>query len=451
MIKKNIPIVVIILFVLILALPFSNKAYHIDDTAFLYIADQIMKDPLRPYSFSLEWLSDTKSATELFDTPLVSYYIAFISWIFTRSEIILHISFIIFHIITGISFYYIVRKFINNSLISLISTLILLSTPTFIVNSQNLMPDVPMLSLFLLATALFIYGVDREKHVFLFLGSVVAGFAYLTKPNAIVIIPLFLLYCFLSKKSKYMIYQTIPLAFIILFAVHNYVFEGKVLLLSYLPFLTGAKESSFNVLAAYFFSNLSYIGGATLFPLFLLYPFILKKRNLIFLGFSVLITLIVSILLYNVSLNFLSGRYTLLQLSLFFIFTSFSIFFILLVIAENYKNTRLGVLNIVKLNKSEYDINTFFIFTWFIGIYTLNSGISGGAVRYNTLFLPPLLLSYFVLLKKYSKQFRINFFELSVLILIFTAITGLLVAYADYDYANSYRDFSNKIPQIYKT
>ncbi|MDP3765569.1 MAG: hypothetical protein Q8R04_03585, partial [Nanoarchaeota archaeon] len=110
--KEVKPILFIAIFVLFLALPFSNKAYHIDDTAFIYVADQIAKDPLRPYSFILEWGGHSNElATHLLDTPLVSYYISFISLVFGRSEIILHTSFILFNIIAGISFYFLAKKF----------------------------------------------------------------------------------------------------------------------------------------------------------------------------------------------------------------------------------------------------------------------------------------------------------------------------------------------------
>jgi len=441
-------ILIIILFSVVVSLPFVNKAYHVDDTIFLYIADQIANDPLRPYSFSVEWGTQSGPGAYLMDTPLVPYYTALISWIFYRSETILHLSFIIFHIIAGLSFYFIAKKFIEWPLPA---TLILVATPTFLVNSQNLMLDVPMLSLFLLASALFLYGVDKGNHKLLFFGSLTAGFAYLAKPNAIIIIPLLLLYCFLKKKQKYMFYQLIPVMFIILFSLHNYFIDGRLFIKDYIPFLVGKKGSSFNVFTAFIFSNLSYIGGATIFPLFFLYPFLIKKRNFIFISLSIIIAAIVSVVLYQASSNFVSGKYTLFQISLFFVFITSSIFFIILLIAENYNNIKSGIKSILGANNIYYNIDMFFIFVWFVGVYILNSGLSGGAVRYNTLFLPPLILSYFILLKKYKKQSRINMFKLSVLILVSTAFIGLIVAYADYDYANSYRDFVNKIPQAYKT
>ena len=223
--EKTKHILFIIIFVFVLAMPFSNKAYHIDDTVFLYISNQILKDPLRPYSFVFEWGSHSgELATHVLDTPLVPYYIALVSWLFGKTEIILHVSFILFQILAGVSFYFIARKFIKWPLTA---ALIMLATPTFLVSSQNLMLDVPMHSLFLSAVALFIYGVDQNNHKFLFFGSFVAGLAYLAKPNAIFIIPILLFYCFIKNKPKYMGYQIIPVLFIVCLPFINIILKIK--------------------------------------------------------------------------------------------------------------------------------------------------------------------------------------------------------------------------------
>ena len=442
------PIILIAIFALALSLPFLNKAYHIDDAAFIYVADQIAKDPLRPYSFILEWGSKSGLATHILDTPLVSYYIALITWLFGRSEIILHLSFIIFPVTAGISFYFIAKKLIRWPLTA---TLIMLSTAIFLVSSQNLMLDIPMLSLFLLAFALFTEGVDGGNHKLLFFGSFIAGAAYLAKPNAIFIIPLLLFYCFLKKKPRYMIYQLIPIAFIILFAVHNYYFEDRILIREYVPFLYGAKGNSIKVIIAYLFSNLSYIGGATIFTPFLLYPFVLKRKNALLLPVSILVSFISSLMLYKSSSGFVSGQYSLLQISLFFIFTLSSLFFILLVLAENYANAKSGISSLLHFKNIKYDANKLFIFAWFIEMLAVNSIISGGAAKYDTLLLPPFILSYFSIFEKHKKQPKSNPGRLLAFILFFTLLTGIAAAYADYQYANSYRSFSNEAPKNYKT
>ena len=42
--------------VVIISVPFLNKALHIDDPLFVYEAEQILKDPLHPYQFEINWL-----------------------------------------------------------------------------------------------------------------------------------------------------------------------------------------------------------------------------------------------------------------------------------------------------------------------------------------------------------------------------------------------------------
>ena len=243
----------------------------------------------------------------------------------------------------------------------------------------------------------------------------------------------------------------VPVIFVALFSLHNYLVDGRVFILDYIPFVIGKKESSFGVVSAFIFSNLSYIGGASIFTLFFLYPFLLKKKNFMLLSLSAIISAAISAALYHASSDFVSGKYTLPQILLFFIFITSSIFFIMLVFAENYGNVKLAMRNILKPGKVNYGTGMFFVFAWLIGVYILNSGISGGAVRYNVLFMPPFLLSYFILLRNYKKQIGANMPKLTALILIFTTIIGLLVAYADYEYADSYRHFAMKVPKEYKT
>src|SRR3989338_5332092 len=332
-------------FILILALPFSNKAYHFDDVGFLYIADQISKDPLRPYSFTVEWGSSAKPGVYLSDTPLISYYISIISWIFGRTEIILHVSYLLFHLMGGLSFYFIAKRFIHNQLYSFLSVLMMLSTSTFLVNAHNLMFDAPILSFVLLSVVLFIYGVDKNSKKFLIAGSIAAGIAYLAKPTALVIIPLLAEYSYIYGKPRYIFYQAIPVLFVVLFALHNYFFESEVILFNYASQLINNKPD-LSLLIAHIFSNLSYIGGATVFPMFLLFPFILKRRNWALLAFSALIAFMASAGVYSASPSFISGKYSLFQLSLFLLFTVCSIFFILIVVAENYLNLKSGIIKI---------------------------------------------------------------------------------------------------------
>ncbi|MBI3027862.1 glycosyltransferase family 39 protein [Candidatus Woesearchaeota archaeon] len=444
-------ILIITLLSIILSLPFISKPYHVDDTPFMYVAEQITKDPLRPYSFNFEWSSQSGQASHIDDTPLVSYYAALIFVLFGKSEITVHLSFIIFKILAGISFYFLAKKFLINALIP---TLIMVSTPTYLVMSHNIMPDVPMISMFLLATALFIYGTDKSNHKLMFLGGFAAGLAYLTKPNAIVIIPLLALYAILKKKPRYTAYTLVPIAMITLFSIHNYFFQNDVLILGYIPFLFQLKQSAggMEIYVAYFIANLSYIGGATIFTFFFLYPFLYKKRNWMLLAACVSITVVMAFLLYQVSENFISGQYTIPQLMMFTVFVASSAFFILAVIAEYCNKITPCIKSTLSFRNSRCDSNTFFLLIWFFGVYIFNSGfISGGSVKYNTLFLPPLVLVYMKLFDKYAERYKLKKIPILLIMLFATMATGIVVALADFNFATVYKDFAYNVADKYKS
>src|SRR6266567_9562487 len=76
--------------------PFLNKAFHVDDPLFLWMAQQIAKHPLDPYGFDVNWSSFTQPMSMVMQNPpLCSYYIAAIGSIFGWSEISLHAAFLL--------------------------------------------------------------------------------------------------------------------------------------------------------------------------------------------------------------------------------------------------------------------------------------------------------------------------------------------------------------------
>src|SRR5216110_1486013 len=79
--------------------PFLNKAFHIDDPLFLWMAQQIVKDPLDPYGFTVNWSSFTQPMSMVMQNPpLCSYYIAAIASVFGSSELALHSAFFLWAI-----------------------------------------------------------------------------------------------------------------------------------------------------------------------------------------------------------------------------------------------------------------------------------------------------------------------------------------------------------------
>jgi len=447
--KKSLLIISVI--ILLFTIPYLNMAYHVDADWFMDIADQIVKNPLRAYSGYSD-IGSFSGIAKNFDgnsTPLVSYYLAFIFLLFGHSEIAVHASYILFYLMIGFSFYYLSKRFVSKPLLS---TLILISTVSFVVMSHNIMLDVPMMGILLVSITLFIYGVDKGNHLLMAVGSIFAGFAYLAKPNGIISVPLLILYALLRKKYKYIPYIFVSISLIALWSWQTYAFEHRIWIIEHLPHLYKLKSSlNFNIVAAYIFTNISYIGGATIFPFFFLYPFILEKRNKIILGLTLLFMTIVSIGLYFISSKFVSGQYTIFHLILFVSFTTSFAFFIINVLVEYRKEIINCTIGIVKNKHANCNNDLFFLLVWLFGIYLFNSIISGGSAKYVTLIIPPLILVFSIISQQYATRFQINHRKLLLVIFLTSAIVSIAVSYADYQYADVYRDFSYNIAKKFQT
>ena len=88
--------VVLVILTLACLLPFSGKAFHVDDTLFVWAAQQISKHPLDPYGFQLNWDYTNRSMSDVTQNPpLASYYSAVIGVVFGWSERALHLAFLV--------------------------------------------------------------------------------------------------------------------------------------------------------------------------------------------------------------------------------------------------------------------------------------------------------------------------------------------------------------------
>src|SRR5215813_851136 len=76
--------------------PFANKAFFIDDTLFLRVAEQIQANPFDPYNGQINWSGTPKPLMHaLWNPPLTSYYVALVAKIAGSGERALHLAFIL--------------------------------------------------------------------------------------------------------------------------------------------------------------------------------------------------------------------------------------------------------------------------------------------------------------------------------------------------------------------
>jgi 4-amino-4-deoxy-L-arabinose transferase-like glycosyltransferase len=189
--------------VLALTLPFTAKPVHIDDVYFIEVAQNILRDPLRPLAGAVA-LEDVdyrvfaaqgrcpSTFSSMSHPPLVPYVIALAAWAARGfSERWLHLTFLPFALAAGLAMYSLSRRFTRHPLAA---TLLLVTSPVFVLSAHSLMTDMPALALSSAALALFVRAVDAEARKSVVPAGLLAGLAVVTRYSAVLTLLLLLAY-----------------------------------------------------------------------------------------------------------------------------------------------------------------------------------------------------------------------------------------------------------------
>lgn len=223
---------VIVLVFLALYLPFINKAFQIDDYAFIHFSHRIGWNPL--IAIPENWGNDGKILSnflpyEITHPLLVSYFIKILIAIFGEHEISLHLAFMIFPLISIFSLIKLNEiLFPASRQVVVFLALFFCSIPAFMVNAQNLMADVPTLALILLAVTGFVYGMERESPKMIYMGGCALTLAVFCSYHAGFFIPLLLLYAVLIRRfDKHMaISLALPVVALLVWLIAVYYLYG---------------------------------------------------------------------------------------------------------------------------------------------------------------------------------------------------------------------------------
>ncbi|MBI2541604.1 glycosyltransferase family 39 protein [Candidatus Woesearchaeota archaeon] len=434
--------------------PFLNRALAIDDIYIDSIADQLNKKPLDPYGF--EWYMQNRNLTSAIiytSPPLVSYYYASIQYFFGKNEFILHAFFIVFGITAAVSIYYFSKKFTRWNMVA---ALLLISTPMFAITSHNFMHDLPVMALFLLSVMTFANGVDRDDKLLLILSGLLAALTFFTKYNSIILFPLIAIYAFLRKKMRYGLYLAVPIFLTLIWFANEWYHYGKVHVIRFFLGWHVTKEVSAGLVGKFLesiipfaVSNLSQIGGTTIFFIFLVYPFMKQRKDSVLLFALALINSLFAVLLYFKSSSFISGQYTVFQLILLVIFMTSSLFFIIKLtqfIAKPLYST-------IKNNKyDETNANKLFLGAWFFLGLIFHTFVAGGTARYLVIILPPFILLFLMMAEEYAGKFKAKTGHIAYMfaaVIVLNIIVSMAASIADYQYAAVYRDFAQNVPLRY--
>ena len=265
---------------LVCLVPFSSKAFHIDDTLFVWAARQIARHPLDPYGFSVVWYRTTMPMAEVTQNPpAAAYYMAAIGKLAGWSEAAIHLGYLLPALVVVLGTYRLAGRFTQMPLLAAAVTLL---TPGFLVSSTNVMCDTPMLAAWILAVIFWLDGLDRGKPIMLALSSVTMAVCALTKYFGIALIPLLLVYSIAKTRraGSWILFLLLPVLVLAGYEHWSSVLYGKGLLSQAAEYPD--EQATWTIRAAKTMLALSFAGGCTL-PVITFIPILWTRRS-IFLG-----------------------------------------------------------------------------------------------------------------------------------------------------------------------
>jgi hypothetical protein len=185
-------ILIVTLFVLALRLPFLNQPIQGDDVFYLYGAEHALIDPLHPTHVRYAFLGQMVDMRGHPHPPFDVWYLgALLAIVGQVSEVPFHAAFIPFSLLAGWSALWLARRFSRRPLAV---TMLFLAAPAFVINGTSLETDLPFTAFWLASVAIFVKAVDRRSARWLSAFALAMTLAIFTAYQAIVLVPILLLY-----------------------------------------------------------------------------------------------------------------------------------------------------------------------------------------------------------------------------------------------------------------
>ncbi|HSH39693.1 MAG TPA: glycosyltransferase family 39 protein, partial [Chthoniobacterales bacterium] len=193
-------------------LPFTGKAFHIDDPLFVWAGQHIRTQPLNPYGFEINWYGTAMPMAEVTkNPPLTSYYIAVVTAVCGEGAMALHVAFILLAAASVLGTYRLALRLCRSPLAAAVAVLF---TPVFLISSTTVMSDVVMLAFWVWAIVLWLEGIERRSGRRLAVAALLVAVCTLSKYFGAALIPLLLAYSIAKERRPRpsLLFLLIPLA-----------------------------------------------------------------------------------------------------------------------------------------------------------------------------------------------------------------------------------------------
>ena len=417
------------IFAVIAALaPFLNKAFHIDDPLFLWIAQQVSQHPGDPYGFSLNWYGIAQPMFSVMQNPpLSSYYMALAATFLGWSEPAMHGAFLVPTVAATLGTFFLARRLCDSPLLAALLTLF---TPVFLVSATGVMCDVWLLALWVWSVESWLHGLERHSYRFFFLASVLAAAAALTKYFGASLVPLLAAYTLVrDRRFTYrLLFLLIPVTVIIMYEVMTKAKYGEGLFSNAMIYPWKYSRSEEKHLFAQFIIGLSFTGGC-LFPAVFYVPF-LKSRRVLISGVAIFVALLL-LFYFGIGRGLATG--------------------VIAVTAEGalFATIGIGILALAVTDLAQRRAaNSVLLSLWVIGTFFF-AAIMNWSITSRTL-LPMAPAVMILLLRRFNASGASNGRTLWWPLLP-AALVSLLVTTADYKFANTARLASSYFQNRFQT
>jgi len=254
----------------LILLPFSGKAYHIDDTLFLFTAKQIANHPLDPYGFEVVWNKTAQRMSDVTENPpLASYYAALFGRVAGWSERVMHLVFLVPALALVLGTYRLGQRCTSSPILAALAALL---TPGVLVSATSVMCDTMMVAFWIWAVVLWVEGLDPCQPYYLLASSLLIAATALTKYYGLALIPLLVTYSLvrLRRFGSWMLFLLIPVLALLAYEVWTGHLYGEGLIEAAAAFAAQQREFQQGSTLSHALISLSFAGGCAASALTLL-------------------------------------------------------------------------------------------------------------------------------------------------------------------------------------
>ncbi|TAN40598.1 MAG: hypothetical protein EPN25_07000 [Nitrospirae bacterium] len=434
-VKGVLSLLSVLIVVALFFMPFLNKAFHIDDVAFMNISGMMDHNPLHAVPVDYPYMGKLVpgfTPYELTHPLLIPYFIKLVSAVFGASEIALHAAFLIFPVILLLALLKL-NALLFSDAANRIVLVLFASMPAFLVNGQTLMTDVPMTAFLILSVVAFYTGLeDSPGKLIGASGALVA--ALFVSYQSLLFFPLFFYYAWLRRRLdlRVVLSLLVPVLLLLLWFFLVYRHHGLLPLIRTRIGGAGAdilseirRGALLQVMVGKAVFTVSALGGSAAFVM--VYYHVISGSVRRFSAEIAGLTLLFFLLVMQTVAYPAAGKILLAALA------------------------ALGVLSIREVVRvcrrssgPAEGPQTLFLTAWFFTVLAYDLLLMPfGAVRYLLPALPPLLLLLLNGPLHGAAAVKRPVFTAAVLIL--SAAFGLASAVSDYHYAKVYREFAEEV------